>query len=128
VPGSVIRFVIAGATTTLASFGLYLLLLPFMPYAAAYSAAFVAGLVLSYLLNSTFVFRASSSARTAALFPLIYLVQYLVGLAVVGLWVDALGLPDTLASVAAIVVTLPITYMLSRSLFSWRRAAPDHET
>jgi putative flippase GtrA len=105
--------------------GLYLLLLRFMQYTLAYSVAFVAGIVISYLLNSTFVFRATARARTLALFPLIYVVQYVVGLAVVAIWVDLLGLPDTLAPLAAVAVTLPITYLLTRLLFSWRRTVPE---
>ena len=125
VPGSGIRFLIAGATTTLITLGLYVLLLRFVPYALAYTAVFLVGIGISYLLNSTFVFRASTSVRTFALFPLIYVVQYVVGLAVVASWVDLFGLPETLAPLAAIAVTLPITYVLARLLFLWRRSATD---
>jgi putative flippase GtrA len=121
----VIRFLIAGATTTLVTLGLYVVILSYMPYAVAYSVAFAVGIGISYLLNSAFVFRTTASARTLALFPLIYVVQYVVGLAVVAIWVDLLGLPDTLAPLAAVAITLPITYLLTRLLFSWRRTVPE---
>jgi putative flippase GtrA len=127
VSGSVLRFLVAGAATTMVTLGLYVLLLDFLPYALAYTAAFVTGIVIAYLLNSVFVFRAGTNTRTFALFPLIYLVQYLAGLAVVAIWVDLLGLPETLAALVAVVVTLPITYLLTRSLFLWRGSASDRQ-
>ena len=125
VPGSVIRFLVSGAATTIVTLGVYLLLLNVLPYALAYTVAFVIGIMLAYLLSSTFVFRAGPSARTFVLFPLVYLVQYLVGLAVVAIWVDFLKLPEEVAALAAVVVTLPITYLLARSLFLWRRTASN---
>ena len=120
VSGSGARFLAAGAFTTLVTLGLYLLLLMVLPYALAYSLVFVLGVGMSYLLNSTFVFRSSANARTAAVFPLIYVVQYAVGLAVAALWVDVLHLPETAAALAAITVTVPITYVLARRLFTWQ--------
>lgn len=125
VPGSVLRFLVAGAATTVVTLGLYVLLLNIVPYALAYTVAFVIGIFMAYLLNSVFVFRAATSMRTFALFPLIYLVQYLVGLTVAAIWVDLLGLPPEFAALAAIVVTLPITYLLTRSLLTRRRSLPD---
>ena len=121
IPGSVFRFLIAGAATTMVTLGLYVLLLNILPYALAYTVAFVIGILMAYLLNSTFVFRAATSARSFVLFPLIYLVQYLVGLAVVAIWVDLLRLPEEVAALAAVAVTLPITYALSRWLFTSRQ-------
>ncbi len=125
--GSGVRFLIAGATTTFITLGLYLLLLQILPYALAYSVVFVVGIGISYVLNSTFVFRATTSVRTLALFPLIYVVQYGVGLAVVTAWVDVLGLPEALASLAAIAVTIPLTYLLARLLFSGQQPTADSE-
>jgi putative flippase GtrA len=125
VPGSVLRFLVAGAATTVVTLGLYVLLLDILAYALAYTVAFVSGILIAYLLNSVFVFRTATSMRTFALFPLIYLVQYLVGLTVTAIWVDLLGLPPEVAALAAIVVTLPITYLLTRSLLTRRRSLPD---
>ena len=90
-----IRFLIAGAVNTLLTVVLYLGLLDLMSHAAAYTVAFVTGIVISYLLNRSFVFRSNGGLDTVVLFPLVYVVQYIVGLAVVLIWVDVLGLPAT---------------------------------
>jgi putative flippase GtrA len=121
-----VRFLLAGAVNTVVTFLLYLALLGVVAYPVAYSAAFGTGIVIAYVLNRGFVFRSAGSLRAMLLFPLVYVLQYLLGLAVVVIWVDVLALPEALASLAAVVVTIPVTYALSRLIFTGRdRAAPD---
>ena len=67
-PGSVFHFLVAGAATTMVTLGLYVMLLNILPYALAYTVAFVIGILMAYLLSSTFVFRATRSARSFMLF------------------------------------------------------------
>ena len=126
--GAPLRFLVAGGLNTVAMIVLYVLLLNLLTHAMAYSISFAVGLVVSYLLNRLFVFRSAGGVSTILLFPIVYVVQYLVGLVVVVLWVDVLGLPAELASLAAVVVTLPITYALLRWVFVTRqvpRPEPD---
>jgi putative flippase GtrA len=47
VPGSVVRFLIAGAATTMVTLGLYMLLLSILPNALAYTVAFVIGILMA---------------------------------------------------------------------------------
>jgi putative flippase GtrA len=123
--GAPLRFILAGGLNTAITLALYLALLAFLPHPVAYTLTFVAGVVISYQLNLTFVFRSSGGVRTMLLFPMVYLSQYLVGLLVVLVWVDLLGLPAALASLAAVIVTLPITYGLLRWVFVSRRHARE---
>ena len=116
----------AGGFNTAVTLVLYLTLLAFLPHQVAYTLTFVAGVCLSYLLNRTFVFRSVGGVTTMLLFPVVYLVQYLVGLLVVIVWVDLLVLPAALASIAAVVVTLPITYGLLRWVFVTRHDPSGH--
>ena len=78
----VLRFLISGAVNTTLTYAAYLGLLGLIGYVPAYTIAYIAGIALSYALNTIFVFRAAPTLRSAMLFPLIYLVQYLLGLAV----------------------------------------------
>lgn len=117
VGGAPVRFVMSGLFVTAVTFLLYVGLLTFVPYAAAYSVAFVVGIGIAYAMNRFFVFRSGGGVGSMVLFPLVYVVQYLVGLLVVMVWVDVLGLPEVFASLAAIAVTVPITYLLSRWVF-----------
>jgi len=129
--GEIIRFLLSGASTTIVSYAIYLVLLQWMPYVFAYSIAYVAGIVWSYFANTLFVFRRAPSVTRAALFPLVYLAQYVVGTLLLILLVDVLGFSKTLAPLAVIVLTLPLTYVLSRHVITAdlartsRQQAPD---
>jgi putative flippase GtrA len=123
--GAPVRFILAGAFNTAVTLVLYVALLAFLPHPVAYTVTFAAGVVLSYLLNRSYVFRSAGGVATMLLFPMVYVVQYLVGLLVVLVWVDLLILPAALASIAAVIVTLPITYALLRWVFVARRHAHE---
>lgn len=116
------RFLLSGGFNTVVTYGLYLLLLPLLGYEASYTLAFVTGILLAYSLNRLFVFRVQGGMGVALLFPLVYLVQYLAGLGVVALWVEIAGWPAELAPLAAIVLTIPLTFILSHWLFMGKRA------
>ena len=111
-----LRFLIAGALNTMATYAIYLALLPLLDYTLAYTIAYLTGIVISYLLNTAFVFRVTRTAANMATFPLVYVVQYLLGALVLNLAVRWIGVPDKFALIASIVVTIPVTFFLSRAL------------
>jgi len=112
------RFVLAGGVNTAITYGLYLALLPFLPYQASYTAAYVVGIVIAYLFNRNLVFLSHRGVRSVVLLPVVYLAQYLVSLLVLWLWIDRAGLSARLGPIIVIAVTVPLTYLLSREIFS----------
>lgn len=117
------RFLISGGVNTCATYAIYLLLLQVLDYKLAYSVAYVFGIVLSFLINRLFVFKTHRGWRSILLFPLVYLAQYLTSVAVIWGWVEVLSLSATVAPLIAIAITIPLTYVLSRFVFSHRREA-----
>lgn len=115
--GSFWRFLLSGGFNTVVTYMLYLLLELVLDYRASYTTAFIAGIALAYWLNRIYVFRVKGSRTAATLFPLVYLAQYSTGLMMVSLWVEILGFNARLAPLAAIAVTIPLTYILSRWVF-----------
>lgn len=114
--GRVLRFLASGAFNTLLTYGLYLLLLRPLGANWSYTAAYVVGILLAYLLNRVFVFRAHAGWKSVAATFLIYIVQYGLSMTVVNLWGHA-GLPAELAPLPVIAMSLPLTYVLSRLSF-----------
>jgi len=112
------RFLLSGAFNTAVTYAMYLVLLRFMSYRVSYTIAFVSGIIIAYCLNRVFVFRASGGAKAVALFPLVYVVQYAAGLAIVSIWVEILGWSSLLAPAAAIAFTIPLTFFLTRLVFT----------
>jgi putative flippase GtrA len=109
-----LRFLLAGGANTLIGYGVYLLLNTVFDYRVAYTLAFVAGILLSFVLNSVYVFRQRLRWRRLTVFPLVYLLQYAVGLVVVWTFVEVMRLPEPLAPWAAVAASLPVTYLAAR--------------
>ena len=109
-----LRFLASGGINTALTYGLYLLLLPLLGYLVAYSVAYVLGILLSYWLNSVFVFRQPMNWRGLARFPLVYVFQYALTAMLLWLLVDILGIGERIALLAAIAVTVPVTFLAAR--------------
>lgn len=112
------RFLVSGGFNTLVTYGIYLLLLNVLSYKTSYTVAYVAGIVLAYSLNRYFVFKSHQGIKSVALFPLVYLAQYLTSLLILWVWVEKLGLDSRIAPLIAIAITVPMTFVLSRYVFS----------
>ena len=117
----VARFLIGGVLNTGITYLVYLGLLQVFSYQAAYTGAFVLGIAISYLLNAIFVFRAGMAVGTLIRFPMVYLVQYVVGLGLVAMLVELVDTPSWIAPVIAMLVTVPLTFVLARTIFSAKK-------
>jgi putative flippase GtrA len=114
--GQGLRFVVGGGTNTVLTLLLYWLLLNWMPYAAAFTASFAAGILSGYAINTLLVFRAQWSWRKLMMFPSVHAVNYSLGLGIVLVSVDVLGVPARWAPLIATVCTLPVNFVLTRWL------------
>jgi putative flippase GtrA len=110
------RFIVCGVIRTGLAFMIYVCLLWLCPYGVAYTISYAAGILLSYWLNARFVFQEPLRIGRALQFPLVYLVQYLFGLGLLFLLVEAGHLSKIVAPVLIVIITLPITFLLSRYL------------
>jgi putative flippase GtrA len=112
------RFLVVGAVNTGLSYLVYLALLRWVSYRWAYSISYATGIVLSFVLNSRFVFRVPLRWRRLLPYPSVYLVQYLLGLCVVYVGVELLRWDERLMPVAVLVVTVPVSFVLTRWVLS----------
>lgn len=120
-----VRFLVMGGVNTFLTWLLYLALDRVVSYAVAYSLSYVAGVVLAYYLNARFVFDAKMSFRSFLKFPIVYVVQYLAGLALMYVLVDVVAFAESLAPLAVTVLTIPLTFVMSRLVLSPTAAADD---
>ena len=121
---TIVRFLAGGALNTGSTFVLYWLLLLVVQYRAAYAISFAAGILLSYVINTRFVFRTGHSLRKIILFPLVYLTTYLVGALVLDLAVSHFGIDARMAPFLSICATLPLTYVLTKLVLVDRGSPP----
>jgi Predicted membrane protein len=114
---SFLRFLISGGINTSVTYLVYLSLLKITGYKAAFTIAYVLGIALAFAINRLFVFQTHRGWRSVIMFPFVYLIQYLASITIVWLWVEKFGLPMEAAPLTAIVVTIPLTFVLSRLVF-----------
>jgi putative flippase GtrA len=107
-------FVIGGALNTGVTYLIYLTLHLVLSYQVAYLLAYAAGVVFSYVFNSSIVFHRSMSWRGLLAFPAVYVVQYLVSAGVLALFVESFGVPAWWAPLLVSFLMLPLTYSLMR--------------
>lgn len=112
-----VRFLISGGFNTVATYAMYLAALQVTSYQIAYTIAYVFGIIIAFAVNRFFVFGAHRGWRSVIYFPFVYLAQYLASLAILWFWVGRLQMPEELAPLASIVLTLPLTFFLSKLVF-----------
>ncbi len=120
-----IRFLCTGGLNTAVTYGIYLLLLQLVNYQISYTISYVTGIVFTFFLNRLFVFKTHQGLKSLVLFPLIYVIQYLFGLLIIGGSVKYLNLDVQLAPLVVIVLSIPLTYLLSKFVFVGREAKPS---
>lgn len=118
---TIARFLAGGALNTGSTFVLYWLLLLVVEYRIAYAISFIAGILLSYVINTKLVFRTDYSLRKVILFPLVYLVTYFAGAVALDLAVARFGVDTRIAPFISICATLPLTYLLSKLVLAGGR-------
>ncbi|MBD8738044.1 GtrA family protein [Pseudomonas fluorescens] len=107
----------SGGFNTALTYGVYLVFLNFLSYKTSYTVAYVGGIVLAYSLNRFFVFKEHNGFKSALFFPLIYLAQYLASLVVLWVWIEKLSFDERVGPLLAILITVPLTFFLTKSLF-----------
>ncbi len=121
------RFIVAGALNTGSTYVLYLILLLVLPYGLAYSVTFAAGIALGYLLNARWVFKKSPTRQSVVAYPLAYGLNYLLGLGLLWLLVEKMSVPKQLAPIAVVVITVPVMYLATRTIFQTRHERTPHD-
>jgi len=122
------RFVFWGGVNTLAGYLVYVFLLLFLPYLISYSLAFMLSIFVSYVLNSKFVFNQELELRKAIKYPLVYANQYVLGAVSLYLLVHFLAISKFVAPLLVVVLTIPVTYFLSRRILRGKRHNQDPKT
>ena len=105
------KFLLVGLANTIATYLLYLILIRFMEYVYAFSVMYIAGIMSSYVLNSLIVFKVSLNLRRASYFTLIHVINYYIGLNLMGFFVLGNYLSPEIAPLAVLAITVPIFYL-----------------
>ncbi|HDE7255110.1 TPA: flippase GtxA [Staphylococcus aureus] len=112
----ILKFIIVGGINTLNYYVVYLLLLKLLhiEYMISHITGFIVAFVISYCLNCYFVYRVKPTWRKFISFPITQLVNVSLQTVLLYVFVSWLNLPAEIAPFAGLVITIPITFILSK--------------
>lgn len=113
-----LRFIAAGAMNTLGTILLYQLLLFLLPYGAAYTLAWLAGLVFVNVAYPRFVYRKPAVTRRDTLLnSAFYLLSFGASYVLLYLFTSALQWPPRLSIFAVLLITVPANFLITRWVY-----------
>lgn len=112
------RFVVVGVINTLTYYSLYLVLhnLFSLPYMAAHLIGFFISLNISFFLNCYVTYKIKPTLKKYLYFPLTQVVNISVSTFLVFVFVEWLQLNSNIAPFAAVIFTVPITFVISSKI------------
>ncbi|HDZ8730841.1 TPA: flippase GtxA [Staphylococcus aureus] len=112
----ILKFIIVGGINTLNYYVVYLLLLKLLhiEYMISHITGFIVAFVISYYLNCYFVYRVKPTWRKFISFPITQIVNISLQTVLLYVFVSWLNLPAEIALFAGLIITIPITFILSK--------------
>ncbi|HCX0908563.1 TPA: flippase GtxA [Staphylococcus aureus] len=112
----ILKFIIVGGINTLNYYVVYLLLLKLLhiEYMISHITGFIVVFVISYYLNCYFVYRVKPTWRKFISFPITQIVNVSLQTVLLYVFVSWLNLPAEIAPFAGLIITIPITFILSK--------------
>ncbi|WHS45063.1 flippase GtxA [Staphylococcus aureus] len=112
----ILKFIIVGGINTLNYYVVYLLLLKLLhiEYMISHITGFLVAFVISYYLNCYFVYRVKPTWRKFISFPITQIVNVSLQTVLLYVFVSWLNLPAEIAPFSGLVITIPITFVLSK--------------
>ncbi|MCC0936341.1 flippase GtxA [Staphylococcus aureus] len=112
----ILKFIIVGGINTLNYYVVYLLLLKLLhiEYMISHITGFLVAFVISYYLNCYFVYRVKPTWRKFISFPITQIVNVSLQTVLLYVFVSWLNLPAEIAPFAGLVITIAITFVLSK--------------
>lgn len=112
----ILKFIIVGGINTLNYYVVYLLLLKLLhiEYMISHITGFLVAFVISYYLNCYFVYRVKPTWRKFISFPITQIANVSLQTVLLYVFVSWLNLPAEIAPFAGLIITIPITFILSK--------------
>lgn len=112
------RFVFVGVLNTLSYYSIYLVLHNAfnLPYLLAHLVGFLISLNISFFLNCYVTYRIKPTLKKYLYFPLTQVVNMSVSTVLIFIFVEFLHLNSNIAPFAAVLFTVPITFIVSSKI------------
>jgi putative flippase GtrA len=116
------RFLGIGIINTIFAYIVFIILLQVLNYNISYTISFMATIILSYFLNSKYVFKQKVSLSKFIKFPLVYIVQYLFGIVVLNILNIYMNTSNYINMLIVTILSIPLTFILSKKIIGSNNA------
>ena len=111
------RFIILGLINTMLTYILYLIFLFLLPYIWAFSITYLFWLANSYFFSSYWVFKKKIAIKSAMIFTIYSLSNYLINIMALWFFINLIGFSETIAPLITISLLTPVFYFMSKKIF-----------
>ena len=108
------KFILSGAVNSILTYLIYVVFLQILNYKLAYSFSYLSGIFIAYYFHSRYVFRENLHIKKALQYPLVYIISYAVGISLIYILVDILGINKMIAPLIVVLLVTPISFILSK--------------
>ncbi len=115
--GQFVRFCIVGVIAAGIHYGIYYLLLPYLPVNVAYSAGYFISLCINFVLTTYVTFTKKPSVKKAFGFATSHAINYALHIIVLNIYLY-FGMNKLIAPVAVILTVMPINFAILRWVFT----------
>lgn len=112
-----LRFAVVGVIATAIHYGIYLLLLRFLPESIAYTIGYAVSFVCNFILTCLYTFRKKASTRRGVGFGMAHLVNYCLHIAFLNFFLK-LGVHETYAPIPVFCIVVPLNFILLSHVFN----------
>lgn len=113
-------FGIVGSTAMAIHYGIYYILLPFLPVNVAFSLGYLISFLYNFTMSSYFTFKVKPSVDRFLRFAVGHGTNYLLQIMLLYFFVHVTGLNEKMAPVPIYAISVPVNYMLVRLVMKRR--------
>ena len=110
----ILLFGVVGTTAMGIHYGLYYLLLAYLPVNAAFSVGYLVSFLCNFLMTSFLTFRVKPSTGRFVRFAASHATNYVLQILLLNIFVRAVGMSEETAPVPVYAISVPVNYLLVR--------------
>lgn len=107
-------FGIVGSTAMAIHYGIYYVLLPFLPVNVSFSLGYLISFLYNFTMTSYFTFKVKPSVGRFLRFAVSHGTNYLLQILLLNFFIHVTGLNEKMAPIPVYAISVPLNYMLVR--------------
>jgi putative flippase GtrA len=109
----VIRFIITGVVSTLTTYAVYWVLLPFLNHSIAFLVGYIVAVIVNYIMTTSFTFKVKATKKNGLGFIMTNIINFILSEAFLNLFIY-IGVSKQWAPIPMYAICIPINFLIVR--------------